>query len=179
MKGVIFNLLEEAVSDSFGSDTWEDLLEAAGLDGAYTSLGSYPDEEIAALVQAASDALGKSPGDILRWFGRTAMPRLAQRYPQFFECQPDGRAFVLSVNAIIHPEVRKLYAGAGCPNFHFREDPDSTLMIGYQSPRQLCDLAHGFIEGAADHYGQTVAIDHVACMKSGDALCRIATRWSH
>jgi hypothetical protein len=44
MKGIIFNLLEEVVIRDHGADTWDELLSATCLDGAYTSLGSYPDE---------------------------------------------------------------------------------------------------------------------------------------
>ena len=43
MKGVVFNLLEQLVARDFGEDTWDALLDASGLEGAYTSLGSYPD----------------------------------------------------------------------------------------------------------------------------------------
>jgi hypothetical protein len=46
MKGIIFNLLEEVVIRDHGADTWDELLSATCLDGAYTSLGSYPDEHI-------------------------------------------------------------------------------------------------------------------------------------
>jgi len=42
MKGIVFNLLEEVVTTHHGSDTWDLLLDTARLDGAYTSLGSYP-----------------------------------------------------------------------------------------------------------------------------------------
>jgi hypothetical protein len=80
----------------------------------------------------------------------------------------------MSVNSIIHPEVRKLYAGAGCPHFHFEDAPDGALMMGYNSPRRLCALAHGFIEGAADHFGETVNVEHPTCMHRGDAKCQIA-----
>jgi len=69
VKGIVFNLLEEAVSSAYGDATWDRLLDAAGLDGAYTSLGSYDDAEIFALVRVASDALGIPPDDVLRWFG--------------------------------------------------------------------------------------------------------------
>ena len=54
VKGVIFNILEEVVSTQMGEDAWDGLLDAAGLEGAYTSLGSYPDAEILALVSAAA-----------------------------------------------------------------------------------------------------------------------------
>jgi hypothetical protein len=179
MKGIVFNLLQEAVTAEHGDDAWDDLLDAAGLQGAYTSLGSYPDAEMVALVTTASAVLGVSAADVLRWFGRKAMPLLAERYANFFENHRSAKSFVLSVNDIIHPEVRKLYAGAGCPNFVFREHDDGRLVIGYHSPRQLCDLAHGFVEGAADQFAEAVEVEHLACMQHGDPACRLAVRWLH
>ena len=146
MKSIVFNLLEEAVTAAHGVDAWGDLIDAAGVGGIYTSLGSYPDEEVVALVNAAAAALNVSSPDILRWFGRSAMPLLAERYGIFFEGHDCARSFVLSVNDIIHPEVRKLYSGAGCPHFHFEEAQDGRLLVGYRSPRHLCQLAHGFVE---------------------------------
>jgi hypothetical protein len=171
MKGVVFNLLEEVVCELHGEATWDDLLDAAEASGSYTSLGSYPDAEMSKLVLAASQALSLPPVDVLRWFGREAMPRLAIRYPAFFLAHKSVRPFVLSLNSIIHPEVRKLYAGAHCPHFNFEDAADGALLIGYQSPRQLCALAHGFIEGAAGHYHETVEVEHLQCMHHGDATC--------
>jgi hypothetical protein len=171
MKGVIFNLLEEVVRRSHGEDTWDALLDAAGLTGSYTSLGSYPDEDLGKLVHAASDALGIPSGEVLRWFGREAMPILAERYPVFFAAHTSARPFVLSVNKIIHPEVRKIYAGADVPIFDFHDEPDGALLMGYHSARKLCALAQGFVEGAARHYSETVKFEHLACMHNGEAKC--------
>ena len=171
MKGVVFNLLEQVVVKKYGETTWDDLLDATELSGAYTTLGSYPDEEIEKLVGAASTALSLPPSEVLRWFGREAMPLLASHYPAFFSPHKSARSFVMSVNSIIHPEVRKLYAGAGCPHFNFETGPDGALLMGYNSPRKLCALAHGFIEGAGDHYGETIAVEHPRCMHKGDANC--------
>lgn len=171
MKGVVFNLLEQVVIKKHGEMVWDNLLEATKLPGAYTTLGSYPDEEMEALVGAASLALNAPASEILRWFGRAAMPLLASHYPAFFTPHQNARSFVMSVNSIIHPEVRKLYAGAGCPHFHFEDAADGALVLGYNSARKLCALAHGFIEGAGDHYHQVVAVDHPRCMHKGDANC--------
>ena len=121
MEGVVFNLLEEVVCAHYDDAAWDELLDTAGVSGAYTSLGSYPDEEMMSLVGAASTALAMSPSEVLRWFGCNAMPLLAERYPAFFAPHNSTRPFVKSLNSIIHPEVRKLYAGAHCPNFHFEE----------------------------------------------------------
>src|SRR5437773_2399002 len=119
MKGIVFNLLEQVVRQEYGEATWDQLLAAARLDGAYTSLGSYRDEDLYQLVGAAASALGLEPDAVVRWFGRKAMPLLAQKYPKFFEPHRSTRAFVLTLNDIIHPEVRKLYPGAQVPVFGF------------------------------------------------------------
>ncbi|MEY9199367.1 hypothetical protein ABIA16_004546 [Sinorhizobium fredii] len=80
--------------------------------------------------------------EVLRWFGERAMPILQERYPALFEDHSSARNFILSVNNIIHPEVRKLYSGASCPFFHFREsDNGRTVTMGYESSRKMCDLA--------------------------------------
>jgi hypothetical protein len=117
-----------------------------------------------------------SPTEVLRWFGREAMPLLAKRYPVFFTEHRTAHSFILSVNSIIHPEVRKLYAGAHCPYFRFEQKPDGTLQMTYDSPRQLCALAQGFIEGAGDHFRQTMNVEHVTCMHRGDAECLLSIR---
>jgi hypothetical protein len=172
VKGIVFNLLGDVVARQYGADTWDALLGAAGVDGAYTSLGNYPDEELTRLVIAASTALEKDPQDIVRWFGRSAMPLLAVRYPQFF-VHRGTREFVLTLNAIIHPEVRKLYPGAATPDFEFDTSSPDVLVMLYRSRRQLCAFAEGLLEGAAAHFAETVTIDHPSCLLRGDAHCRL------
>ncbi|WP_432258083.1 heme NO-binding domain-containing protein [Cupriavidus sp. TMH.W2] len=175
MKGIVFNLLEEVVIRHYGENTWDALLDDTGLTGAYTSLGSYPDDDIYKLVGVASKALNLSTFDLLRWFGREAMPLMATRYPAYFQGHAAAREFVLSVNSIIHPEVRKVYPGADVPTFGFRDEPGGALLMEYRSARRLCALAQGFVEGAGDQFGESVEFEHLKCMHNGDAscLCRI------
>jgi heme-NO-binding protein len=173
MKGIVFNLLEDVVTRVHGVDTWDALIDASGVSGSYTSLGSYPDEEMVKLVMAASKALSTPPADVLRWFGREAMPLLAERYAGFFTPYTSARPFITSVNRIIHPEVRKVYPGADVPVFGFSDEPDGSLLMSYQSARRLCALAEGFIEGAAMHYGESAKFEHASCMHKGDDKCLI------
>jgi hypothetical protein len=177
VKGVVFNLLEQLVARDFGEDTWDALLEASGLDGVYTSLGSYPDEDLRKLVGAASDALGMPVDDVVRWYGRNAMPLFAERYPQLFQPHDSTRSFVLTLNDIIHPEVRKLYPGAGVPEFDF-DVRDELLLMGYRSERQMCSFAEGLLLGAADHFGETLTIEQPSCMKRGDEQCVLEIAFS-
>lgn len=178
MKGIVFNLLEEVVVQQFDQDTWETLIDKAGASGIYTSLGNYTDDELVSLVTTAAAALGKTPAEILRWFGRSAMPLLAVRYRPLFDQHQTSRDFVLSVNKIIHPEVRKLYAGASCPFFHFKPTESGSMMMAYHSQRKLCMLAQGFIEGAATHYHDHADVHHRECMHDGDEKCLLEIKWA-
>ena len=171
MKGVVFNMLEELVTRDHGEETWDDLLDEAGLEGAYTSLGSYDDADLMKLVGAASVALDAPADDIVRWFGREALPAFAVRYPDFFTPHHSARSFLLTVNKIIHPQVRNLYPGADVPEFDFEDEPGNPLRMGYRSKRRLCAFAEGLIEGSATHYGQSVVIEQPECMKQGDERC--------
>ena len=177
MKGILFNLAEEVVSQTYGERVWDDVLESAGLDGAYTSLGNYPDEDLARLVKAAARALDVDVEDVLRAVATGAIPLLASRYPHFFTPHTSARSFVLTLNSIIHPEVRKLYPGATVPEFGFDTTRDDVLVITYHSARRLCSLAQGFIIGAAGHYGETVEITEPTCMHRGDAACDLHCRF--
>jgi hypothetical protein len=176
MKGIVFNLLEEVVSKAYGDAAWDQLLDAAGLDGAYTSLGSYGDDEIFALVKVAAATLSLPEADVLRWFGRQAMPLLAARYPAFFANHENVRSYLLTLNDIIHPEVRKLYPGARTPVFDFDTSLADVLAIGYNSPRRLCALAEGFMHGAADHFGERLEIGQSQCMHHGAERCMFQVR---
>jgi Haem-NO-binding len=171
MKGVVFKLLEESVRQEYGEDAWDDLLDAAGLEGTYTSLGSYPDADLMKLVSAASSSLNLPPEAVVRWFGRQALPLMAESYPHFFQPHTSTRAFVLTLNDIIHPEVRKIYPGADVPEFDFDASSEEVLVMGYRSPRKLCSLAQGLIEGAAAHYGEAVMFEQLQCMHRGDDKC--------
>jgi len=174
LKGIIFNLVEEVVTAAYGEDTWDSLLDEAGVDGSYTSLGSYPDEDLFRLVGAASKALGVEPDAVVRQLGEGALPLLVQRYPQFFEGHESTRPFLLTLNDIIHPEVKKLYPGAEVPDFDFdTSEGGGVLVIGYRSPRQLCALAEGLITGAARHYGERVDVTQPECVKHGAEKCLI------
>ncbi|MEU3561350.1 MULTISPECIES: heme NO-binding domain-containing protein [unclassified Kitasatospora] len=171
MKGVVFDLLNEVVSRQYGLLAWGELIDASGVDGTYTSLGNYPDEEFMSIVAAAAPMFGKSETEVVRWLGREALPIFAERYPMFFAGHSSARTFLLTLEDIIHPEVRRLYPGAAVPSFRFETPASGVLVMSYSSQRQLCAFGEGLIEGAAEHFGEDVRIDQSSCTGRGDPEC--------
>ena len=162
MKGVIFNAVEEAIVKLYSEDVWDDLLDAAGLDGHYTSLGNYEDSDLAALVSAGCDLTGMEPDDLVRVLGRHAFAPLAGRYPEFAEGASNTHDFLRRVNDIIHPEVLKLHPDAKPPEFFFEDRGEGVLRVTYHSARRLGVLAEGLILGAADSFGEEATVTVVS-----------------
>lgn len=161
MKGVIFNVVEEVVTDVYGSDTWDDLLDAAAADGAYTALGNYGDDELIRIAEVAAEATGMSQDELWRTVGRLALPKLAARLPESMETGADAMSFLADVNEIIHPQVRVLYPEAVPPVFEF-EPADDELAVRYRSERELVALAEGLILGCGDLFDEPLEVDLVA-----------------
>lgn len=177
MKGIVFNVLEQVVREEYGEPAWDKLLDDTGLDGVYTSLSSYPDEDLSKLVAAASELLGKPANEIVHWFGYKALAIFAERYPQFFTPHKSARDLILALNRIIHPEVRKSFPGADVPDFDFDVSDPEGLGMTYRSKRRLCAFALGLIEGSVSHYGQEAVIEETSCMHHGADCCRIKIRF--
>lgn len=184
MKGVILNLVEEAVVETHGDEVWDAVLGRAGLEGAWTSLGSYPDDELPRLVAAGSQLLGADPHLLSRDLGRHAAQGLARRHPDYFARCEGTLAFLRSLDDVIHREVRKLHPDADPPRFTW-SDVDAPVPGGgaamdvhYRSDRRLCWLAVGMIEGTGTVYGETTEVRHEACQLHDAPHCtlRVTTR---
>lgn len=161
MKGIIFNVAEKAVVELLGFEAWEDLLDDAGVDGDYTALGTYPDEELIALVVAAAEKTGHDPSDVQRLIGRHALPHLVASVEEFIDREAHVFDFLASIHTIIHVEVKKLDPNAKPPALEPRRVSDDELELTYRSVRSLSPLAEGLILGSGDLFETPVTVDVV------------------
>lgn len=175
MKGVIFNALQEFVEQGYGYQAWDDALTACNTqsDGVFVATKSYDDSEILALVSYFSSQLSMPADDLLRAFGEGLFNHLYQRAPELIKCAQTLREFLISVDEIIHAEVRKLYQDPNLPEFDYDESQESHLIMIYHSARKLCFLSEGLIFGAAKQYQQAVKVSQPVCMHQGGDCCHL------
>ncbi len=174
MKGIIFVLLEEKIQTDHGQDAWDQILQDAGVEGVYTTLGNYPYEEFIELLAAAEPYTDRSGPEAQRWFGRHALHRFNEKHPHLFEPHDSTLSFAKDLNEVIHPEVRKLYPEAPVPTFIIDESPEGgDLSIAYESPRGLCFFAEGLLEGTADTYDESLSHHQATCIHQGDQRCEL------
>jgi len=175
MKGVVFNIVQEVVEQHLGPDVWDSAIEHSGVDGAFTSLGNYPDADLDGLVGALGRLAQMPRDDVLVFAGRHGFERLAERHPELLSPHATWRDVIAHLDDIIHPEVAKIYPGVEPPMFAVVDDPDipAALRVTYTSRRQLCALAEGLIRGLGDWYRVELEVRHLCCVRQGDACCEL------
>ncbi len=173
MKGVVFNIFEDFVVESYGAETYEALLDAAEIPSEEPFLGprTYPDEMMTALVVAASRSLGVEIPLLLRLFGGALFHGLHARAPSLANAYDDPRIFLLAVESVVHMEVRKLYPESYVPTFEYETPDEDSVILTYRSRRKLCHLMEGLLDGMADHFGTSIEHHQSRCMHEGNESC--------
>jgi hypothetical protein len=159
MLGRIFTEFFTLVETEFGDDMLDVIIEDAELpnEGAYTAVGNYDDLELIRLVTALSERTHLDVPDLVKVFGTFIFERLILIYPKFTENMNDSFTFLSSIDNVIHVEVKKLYPNASLPKFHTYFQDDTLVMI-YQSAKNLPDLAEGLIIGAGKYFNESLII---------------------
>ncbi len=164
MKGSIFKLFEEFVTERYGLDAYEDLLDEASLETTepFVGPGTYPAGDLVALLTTASANHEISVDDLLRGLGRFAFSALAGAVPTLMAGLDDPRTFLLGLESVIHTEVRKLYPEADPPRFTAVELGPSELELRYESALGLFALVEGLLDGLGDWYDCTIGHERLA-----------------
>ncbi|HSQ61864.1 MAG TPA: heme NO-binding domain-containing protein [Polyangiaceae bacterium] len=179
MHGMIFGRLKQFVEAQMGAEAWPALLAAAGIgDKIYLASSAYPDEEIVALVQAASAKTGLPIPGLLEAFGEYLVPAYLGMYGHLVK--PDWRALDLieHTEETIHKVVRVRNPGALPPVLHTTRISPTELRLEYASKRRLCPVARGIMKGVAAHYKERLDVTESACMLAGAPKCIMQVRAS-
>lgn len=171
MKGVVLQLLGRCARDSFGEDAWLQALAAAGAAEPFDPQRTYPDAAFNAVVAALAAVRKITTDDAQRWFGESAIAHFHAMAPTLFDRHQDSWSFMLTLNDIIHPQVRRDFPGASAPDFGFDANADGELILTYRSTRRMCAFAEGLILASMRHYGDPPVLRHVRCMHRGDPHC--------
>ena len=172
MKGAVFIALNEMIETQYGIETWDELLAIVQPEnnGVYTAVEDYPDEDAVKFVIAISEKLGLHSSEVTRIFGEYLFSDLNSKHPIFSQISADLFEFLSSIESVIHKEVRKLFENPHLPSLATKIE-GNCLTMRYESPRKLCYLAEGLIFGAANHYGESIYIEHDTCMHKGEEAC--------
>lgn len=160
MKGIIFTEFLAMVESKFGDEMVDTIIEESNLPskGAYTSVGTYHHMELFSLVSRLSHHSNLEIQELVRTYGIYVFTTFTKAYSYMFKDVSDAFSFLDKIEDGIHVDVLKLYPEAELPKINvIRADKNSLILI-YQSERQLADFAEGLIIGCLDHFNEEATI---------------------
>jgi hypothetical protein len=179
MKGIIINIFEEFICNSFGEDAWDRVLhESKAETDVFVGPKTYSDEKFMQLLMT-SVSLFRLPWDVaVRSYGKFIFPHLIKLAPYLVEKYQTPEEVLLNLDGIIHAEVKKFLSEAQPPKFIVKNLDGDRLSVEYISERNLCLLVEGLLEGLAEHYGSGVDYTHSTCVNKGDESCIFEVKFS-
>ncbi|HEX6108771.1 MAG TPA: heme NO-binding domain-containing protein [Ktedonobacteraceae bacterium] len=182
MHGLIFVTWEKYLTERFGKAMLNTYRNAIGETAASAPLVSrlYDDATLLAGVGAASQLTGLPAVALLREYGRYFIINgLTSHLCTYVLSQiSSGRALLLAMRDV-HARLRRTQEGLTPPLFNYEAPPHpNAIILLYDSPRQVCPVLWGAIEGAAERYGERVQIVEQSCMKREATICRFEATFS-
>ncbi len=180
MKGIIFNIAEQFIIETYGEDALDEIMASCNLitKEPFVGPGTYPDEDMVEMVTKGAAKAGITPAELLSKLGRYSFGKLAERHPVFLEHHKDAKTFLKTVDQVIHMEVRKLYNGTALPSFTYEDPSENELIIVYFSERKLYAFMEGLIEGVAAHFKQAITQKHKTMEQNGREVCEFHLHFS-
>jgi hypothetical protein len=173
--GLIFASFRDYLVTEHGAAVANDV--TAG-EPRYTLSEAYPDEQFLVLLERACARLEMTPDELLFEFGVfTAATTFARLYSVIFKASPTARDFLLTVETPIHEVVREAMPEARPPELAVTDLGDEGLEILYTSPRRICAMLRGLIEGTGRIYDETLQVEEPECMHRGASACRVVIRF--
>ena len=160
MKGIVFREFINMVESRFSIEMADAIISASDLKtgGAYTTVGTYPHEEMVELVTHLSTRTGIAVPDLLRAFGRYLFQRFSVIHAEYVTTYDNALALLRMLDGHIHVEVHKLYSDAELPSFEHEQNSDGSTVLVYRSRRSLADFAEGLLLGCMAHFNESMHI---------------------
>jgi Haem-NO-binding len=160
MKGLIFTEFLELVETCFGMEVADQVITKGCPfhTSGFTSVGTYDHRDLLSMVGELSKVADVASRDLVFQFGKRMFGKFLEQHPEAFERVSSTFELLLSVEDVIHVEVRKINPEAELPSFTFPATTEGSLDVVYQSSRPFADLAHGLISASIAHFKESLEI---------------------
>jgi len=176
LHGLIFVSWEKYLSERFSGSLLRQYWDTIGRTPSTAPLASHVyDDDLLLTSVTAMHHITKVPVDtLLREFGHYFITNgLTRHLCAYILTQVhSGRDLLLAMHDA-HEQMSRLPDGLTPPLFKYTAHSQNSngLTLIYDSPRKLCSVLLGAVEGAAERYGEQVSVVERTCMKHGDLIC--------
>ncbi len=177
MHGLIFVTWEKYIAERFGQQLFQTYRASIGETTTTAPLASliYSDETFIVGVQSLCSLTGLHANTVLHEYGRYFIINgLTSHLCAYFLTRVHSGRDLLLIMREGHAQMRRTPDGLTPPLFSYETSfvhPNGLVLL-YDSPRKLCSILLGAIEGAGERYGEKVNIIERSCMRYGARVCR-------
>lgn len=177
MHGIIFSSLRSFVIQKTKPENWTEILDSAGIPThtMFMPIKTYPDADLLKIIGAASENFKTSVPKFLESFGEYLIQDLIKFYHSWIKPEWSALDFFTNVECVMHTAARAISVVPGQeptpPELVVERIAPNQIKLIYKSPRKLCHLAKGLIQGVSQYYHEEFNIVETSCMHSGGAVC--------
>ena len=170
MYGLVNRGISQLIRSQFGDDTWENILDRAGIDDdAFIAMDSYDDQITYDLVVAASDELKTPVPELLFAFGEYWILYTADEgYGSLLNLYDgDLVQFLGSLNGM-HEQVKVNFPELVPPRFEVAVDDAGVIELSYFSTRAgLAPMVLGLLTGLGKKFQQELSVEQTGFAAEG------------
>jgi hypothetical protein len=160
MQGTIVKCLAEMITEEFGQDKWDNVLERTGVrkDHIFLTTEDVDDQVVLKMIDSVCQVLKISQVQAADAFGDYWVNVYAPRiYHAYFDAAQSARDFLLRMDNV-HQVMTQILPDARPPRFDYEWKDENTLIIKYHSHRGLIDFMVGLARGVGKYYEDNLVV---------------------
>lgn len=175
MHGSFFVFLQKFILKEMGSGSWAEILKIAGYPQSeiFLTLDKRSVKDFLTLINAVGQVSPLDKLDFFKKFGVFIGLTFMNHYSDFFNPIWKTLDVIENKNSQIHQFLKFDESSATPAHLKIKRLGQKKLHISYSSPRKMCTLGVGMIQGVAAHFKENVKISQSECMLNGCSSCEI------
>jgi len=160
MKGVIVKCLSELIKSDFGEQKWEEIMQRSSGEKPieFNAVSDIDDQMVFKLVENTCRVLKLSKQQACDAFGNYFVNTFAPKtFAIFYIRFKSAKDFILGMNEV-HEIVTRNLINARPPKFIFEKMDENTVIVNYQSTRNMIDFYMGLVKGVSNYFNTPIDI---------------------
>jgi len=157
MKGSVINIMLSSLERSYGKDLLHKALDESGIGQKdITPSQNIETEQMTCLIESVAKLSGKSYEETWHLLGKDNAASFQKWFPSYFR-RKSFKSFLMLVDTM-HKKLTQLFPGAHPPKISMKEVDKNTVILTYESNRNLFSYLEGMLEGCSELFGEHITV---------------------
>ncbi len=172
MYGIVNKAIQDLVTENYGAQNWENILERSGIDeDFFISSEAYDDDITFKLAFAVSEEMNMTVSEVLIAFGEWWIVRTStEKYGALMKSGGTNLSEFLVNLPLFHNRIMLIYPKLTPPEFKVSQISENSIHLHYFSKREgLQEFVRGLIQGLGIMFKTPTTINLIQTRDLGDS----------